>query len=109
MFPCSPTLNGRLYPNPGNCRSYILDFLDNHGTRVHNTGLIIYNRDVQGHRGRKRLSRADAPYTADHQGTIDFFMLSTTQVVEIADGNDQRLKVISFSYLDRSVAVPVFL
>jgi hypothetical protein len=35
--------------------------------------------------------------------------LGTAQVVEIADGNDHRLKVISFSYLDRSVAVPVFL
>jgi hypothetical protein len=43
------------------------------------------------------------------QGTIDLFFLSTGRVVEIADGNDERLKVIFFSYLDRSVPVPVFL
>jgi hypothetical protein len=91
MFPCSPTLNGCLYPNPGNRWSYILDFLDNHGTRVYHTGLNIYNRDVQGRGGHKRLGRANAPYTADHQGTIDFFRLGTAQVVEIADGNDHRL------------------
>ena len=89
--------------------SYILDFFDNHGAPVHNTGLIFYDRDVQGRGRRTRLIRADALGIPGYQGIMDIFILSTYRVVEIADGNDQKLKAISFSYLDRSVAVPVFL
>ena len=39
---------------------------------------------------------------------MDIFILSTYRVVEIADGNDQKLKAISFSYLNRSVVVQCF-
>ena len=111
MFPCTPTLSGQLYPNPAKqwACTYILDFLNNHGTHVHDTGFNFYDRDVQG-RGRcGRLICGDALGTPGHQGTMDLFILNTTRVVEITDGNDQRLKVISFSYLNRSVPVPVFL
>jgi hypothetical protein len=38
---------------------------------------------------------------------IDHFILNPYHVVEIADGMGQRLCVITFSYLDRSTAVPV--
>jgi hypothetical protein len=108
IFPCTPTLSGRLYPNPANWFIHVLDFLDSHGTRVHDTGLIVYDRDIQGGGKRIRLRHADALDTPGHQGTIDLFFLSTARVLEIADGNDQRLKVISFNYLDSSVPVPVF-
>ena len=108
IFPCTPTLSGRLYPNPANWFIHVLDFIDNHGTRVLDTGLIIYDRGVMGGGERIRLRRADALDTPGHQGTIDLFFFSTARVLEIADRNDQRLKAISFHYLDSLVPVPVF-
>jgi hypothetical protein len=91
-----------LYPNPssqGRDGIYILDFLDNQGKHVHHTGLNIYHRGFLGEKRRV------ANCTGLISGT---YYLTTCQVVEIADGNDERLKVISFWCLDRSIAVPVF-
>lgn len=96
MFRCTPTLSGRLYPSPCAPGFYILDFLDNNGTRVRDTGLNVYDRDVEG-RGKRGVY---------HYRSGGAYHLLTARVAEITDGNDERLKVISFSYLDRSVGVP---
>ena len=96
MFRCTPTLSGCLYPSPFGPGLYILDFLDNHGTHVRDTGLNVYDRDVVG-RGKRGVH----PYRSG-----GFYHLLTSRVAEIVDGNDERLKVISFNYLDRSVGVP---
>ena len=97
MFQCTPTLNGRLFPSPssqGRDGIYVLDFFDNRGRHVHHTGLNIYDRGIVGGEKRRVLNRP-----------ASFYHLSSDRVVEIADGNDERLKVISFWSLDRSIAV----
>jgi hypothetical protein len=104
VFSCTPLLNGRLYPSPGTPDVYILDFVnsqqDSQGTRVHNTGLKVFNRGPLGRVGRRAVSRL---------GSTDFFMFNCSQVIEITDGEHQRLKVFTFSYLDSPIAFPVFI
>jgi hypothetical protein len=105
LFPCTPSVKGRLYPNPCVHGFFILDFLDHdQGARVVDTGLTIYDRGQLGRMKRRPLGRFGLH---GEQGTMDLFLLNCERVVEIVDGKNERVKIISFSYLDSQIAIPI--
>jgi hypothetical protein len=96
VFTCTPSLKERLFPNPASRYIFNFDFVDNDGARVKDTGLTVYDRGELGSRERRAIERS---------GTI---VLNPHRVVEIVDGANQRLKAVTFTYLDRSIATPFF-
>jgi hypothetical protein len=76
-----------------------LDFIDSHGVRVADSGLNVYDRFYSGSGIRNPVRL--------WFGAVDLFRLNAYHIIEIVDGNDQRLHVITFSLLDRSLDSPV--
>ena len=73
---------------------------------MNNTGFKMYDRGPLGRLQRTTIERAAT--TPTYQSIMDFFLLNVDRVVEICDGNNERVKIISFSFLDRTTAIPVF-
>jgi hypothetical protein len=107
LFQCTQSLRGRLYPNPATRDIFVLDFVDNNGTRVlGDTGLTIYDVGTFGYEERRAITRAGS--TPERPGTVDFFMLNPGRIVEVVDAGNRLVKKIAFIYTDRSTAVPDF-
>jgi len=101
LFRCSPLVSGRLYPNPATPDLYILDFVDNCGTRMlEPTGFIPYDAGDFGFEDRTRIPRAGGP-------DIDFFLLNPGRVVDILDQNSGLVMKVSFRYTSSTTSVPV--
>jgi hypothetical protein len=102
IFPLTSSLHGCIYSLP-NSISIVLDFIDSHGAWVADSGLTVYDRYISGSGICDPVECFDA---------VDLVTLNPYHMVEIVDGNDQRLHVITFSFLDRLTSkypVPVIL
>jgi hypothetical protein len=69
------------------------------------TGFKIYDRGPLGRLQRTLFDHAGT--TATRKSSIDFFILNSDRVVEVVDGNGERVQIISFSFLDRPTGIAV--
>lgn len=66
---------------------------------------MIYDRGPLGRLQRTAIDCIGT--TPTRKPSIDFFILNVNWVVEVVDGNGQRVQIISFSYLDRPTGIAV--
>jgi len=99
-FRCTADLTGRLYPHPysPSGRLYLLDFIDNRGTRRDVTNLDVYPC-IEGVSNPEPLEPMGS--VLECRGCTDLYTLPPGYTYEICAADQQPLKRVSFMYKNR--------
>ena len=105
-FQCTLDLKGRLYPHPCGPDLYLLDFIDRYGTRRDVTNLYIYP-DIYPAAESESEPLQPMGSLQGRRGPIDLYTLTPGFEYEIRNARQQRLKGISFIYMNRVTLEPL--